>query len=367
LQLLTIHFDSTGGAADRLRTAVRQNQWSVPILIGSDDVGAVYNILYRYLFDRHRDLTLPTAFLTNPVGEIVRVYQGPLDPEHVNRDFRQLPESTEERIAKAFPFPGVTTVTDFPRNYLSYGSVFFQRGYLEQAEASFQRALRDDPTSAEALYGIGSVYLQQQKTGDAKQIFERATKASAAYPDTLPNAWNNLGLLATREGRTAEAIPYFEEAVRANPDHLIALTNLGNAYRQEKQWDQAKAALSHAIEVGPEDPEANYGLGMVYAQMNESERAYEYLQKALQLRPVYPEALNNLGILYLRTQRRDQAVASFEESIRVAPDFDQSYLNLARVYAIEEHPDKAREVLLELLKRRPDDPLAKKALGELPQ
>ena len=28
-----------------------------------DDVAAIYNILYRYLFDRHRDLTLPTSFL----------------------------------------------------------------------------------------------------------------------------------------------------------------------------------------------------------------------------------------------------------------------------------------------------------------
>ena len=368
LQLLTVNFDSqAAGNGDHVLNLTRTNRLSIPILIGSEDFGGVYNILYRYLFDRHRDLTLPTAFLIDPVGEIVKVYQGPLDVEHVDRDFREIPKTIAERIAKALPFPGVTTVTEFPRNYLSYGSVFFQRGYLDQAEASFQRALHDDPTSAEALYGIGSVYLQQQKTADARQAFERTTKATAAYPDTLPNAWNNLGLLATREGRTAEAIPYFEEALRANPDHLIALTNLGNAYRQEKRWEEARTVLTHAVEVGPDDPEANYGLGMVFAQLNDSDRAYEHLHKALQSRPVYPEALNNLGILYLRTQRRDQAVASFEESIRVAPDFDQSYLNLARVYAIEDHPEKAREVLQALLKRHPDHAVAKRALAELPQ
>jgi len=367
LQLLTLNFDLKAGRGDRIREVSRTNRLSMPILLGSEDVGAVYNILYRYLFDRHRDLKLPTSFLIDATGEIVKVYQGPLDLGRVDRDFREIPNTTEERIAKALPFPGVTTVTEFPRNYLSYGSVFFQRGYLEQAEASFQRALRDDSNSAEAFYGIGSVYLQQQKAADAKQAFERATKASAAYPDTLPNALNNLGLLATREGRTAEAVPYFEEALRANPDHLIALTNLGNAYRQEKQWEQARAVLTHAVEVGPDDPEANYSLGMVFAQLNDSGRAYEYLQKALQLRPVYPEALNNLGILYLRTQRRDQAVSSFEESIRVAPDFDQSYLNLARVYAVEDRPDKAREVLQELLKRHPNHAAAKNALTQLPQ
>src|SRR6202008_1315220 len=176
LQLLTVNLDSAG-AAERLRAVALQNHLSIPILPGAEDVGAVYNILYRYLFDRHRDLMLPTSFLINPDGEIVKVYQGPLQLDHVDRDFRELPKTTEERIAKALPFSGVNTTIDFPRNYLSYGSVFFQRGYLEQAEASFHRALRDDPTSAEALYGIGSVYLQQQKAADAKQAFERTIKA----------------------------------------------------------------------------------------------------------------------------------------------------------------------------------------------
>jgi tetratricopeptide (TPR) repeat protein len=366
VQLLTVSLDASQ-SLEHLRALARQNQLLFPILHGSEDVAAVYNIFYRYLFDRHRDLTLPTSFLIDVRGDVVKVYQGAIDSRHVQEDSRQIPQTVNERIAKALPFPGVTTVSEFPRNYLSYGSAFFQRGYLDPAVASFQRALRDDPSSAEALYGLGSAYLQQQKTTEAKQAFERATKASASYPDTLPNAWNNLGLLATQAGRTAQAIPYFQEALRANPDHLIALENLGNAYRHDKQWQQARSTLEHAVEVGPDDPEANYSLGMVFAQLDDSDRAYEYLQKALRLRPVYPEALNNLGVLYLRTQRRDQAVASFEECIRLAPAFDQSYLNLARVYGLEGQGGKARAVLLDLLKQRPDNPLAIKALQELPQ
>jgi tetratricopeptide (TPR) repeat protein len=259
----------------------------------------------------------------------------------------------------------VSDTSEFRRNYLSYGSVFFQRGYFDQAEASFRLALRDDPSSAEALYGLGSVSLKQEKTGEARASFERALKLHASYPDTLPNAWNNLGLLVTREGGTAEAIPYFQEALRLSPDHLIALDNLGNAYRQQKQWDEARKVLERAVAVGPQDAEANYGLGMVFTQTGDSDRAYEYLQRALRFRPVYPEALNNLGVLYLRTRRRDEAVASFEECIRVAPAFDQSYLNLARVYSIEGAPPKARTVLLELLKQHPDHAQAQKMMEDL--
>jgi tetratricopeptide (TPR) repeat protein len=364
LQLLTLNVDDPADPA-ALREFVQQHRLSFPIVPANEDIAGIYDIVYRFLFDRHRDLTLPTSFLINEKGEIVKIYQGSMNLQQVEEDFRHVPENSAPRLTKALPFPGVIESADFQRNYLSYGSVFFQREYFDQAEAAFRIALRDDPSSAEAVYGLGSVYLKQQKQSEAREAFERATRLQATYPDTLPNAWNNLGLMATQDGRTDQAIGYFQRALQLSPDHLIALDNLGNAYRQLKQWEEARKVLEHALAVHPQDAEANYSLGMVYAQTNDNARAYEYLQNALRLRPGYPEALNNLGVLYLRTGRRDEAVASFEECIRVAPAFDQSYLNLARVHAIEGEPDKARSVLRSLLKRHPDSTQAQKALAEL--
>jgi len=366
LQLVTINVDDPA-ELDGLRALAHDRQLSFPILRGSDDVAGIYDILYRQLFDRHRDMALPTSFLINGQGEIVKVYQGPVDAEHVEHDFRHIPQNAGERLACALPFPGITETTEFGRNYLSYGSVFFQRGYLDQAEASFRIALRDDPTSAEALYGIGSVCLNQLRNPEAREIFERAVKLSETYPDTLPNAWNNLGILSTREGHMDEAVEHFQKALQLSPDHVIALDNLGMAHRQLKRWDEARVAFERALKVNSADPEANYGLGMVYAQTDDTAHASEYLHNALRARPTYPEALNNLGILYLRTQRRDDAVATFEESMRVAPDFDQSYLNLARVHVIEGNSEKARAVLLELLKHHPDHAQAKQMLEQLLQ
>ena len=364
LQLLTINVDDPADP-ERLSAFARGRRLSFPILRGSSDVAAVYNLLYRYLFDRHRDLGLPTSFLIDDEGQIVKLYQGSVNPQHVEQDFRHIPQSNAERLARALHFPGVAETFEFGRNYLSYGSVFFQRGYFAQAEAFFRLALLDDPSSAEALYGMGSAQLNQQKAAEARESFERATKLHASYPDTLANAWNNLGLLATQEGRTDEAVRCFREALRLSPDHLIALNNLGNAYRLQKSWDEARKTFERALEISPIDAEANYGLGMVFAQADDTARAHDYLRRALQARPAYPEALNNLGILYLRTQRRDEAVAAFEECIRVAPSFDQSYLNLARVYSVEGAPEKARAVLLELLKQHPDHAQAQSMLKQL--
>ena len=362
-QLLTVNVDSN--EADKLTSWVSQRGYTFHVLRGSDDTIAIYNLLFRYLFDRHRDLGLPTSFLISARGDIVKVYQGILHPEHVEHDVQNVPETFAQRLHAGLPFPGITERTEFLRNYLSYGSVYFQRGYYEQAGAFFQHALDDDPASAEALYGLGSVYLQQGKNTEARECFEKTIQLQPSYPGTLPNAWNNLGLLSAREARTGEAIQDFQKALQLDPNHSIALLNLGNAYRQEKRWDEARDTLQHSVQLSPDDPEANYSLGMVFAQLNDSDAAYEYLQRALKLRPDYPEALNNLGILYLRTGRRDQAVANFERCIRVAPAFDQAYLNLARVYAVEGKPQDAKNVLLALLKQHPDHTQAQAMLQQL--
>lgn len=340
-------------------------EWNFPLVGAPEELVAVYNLLYGRLFDRHRDMPMPAAFLIDAGGDIAKIYQGTLQLDHVDSDFRRIPKTAAERMARSLPFAGVSTTYEVGRNYLSFGAVFYDRGYLEQAEEYFRLATKDDPAGAEPLYGLGSVYLDQKKPKEARECFERAVKAAANYPATLPNAWNNLGILSAREGKTDEAIGYFQKALAINPEHAVALQNLGNAYRQKKDWDAARKTLEHALTLNPQDAEANYGLGMVYAQLNDTGRAYDFLQKALAARPAYPEALNNLGILYLRTGRPEEAKKSFAESIRVAPEFEQAYLNLARVYAIEGDKARARAILEELLKVHPDQAQAKKELEEL--
>ena len=346
-------------------SSLPKEQYSFPVLKASPEIIAVYNLLFRQIFDRHRDMSVPISFLIDPAGNIVKIYQGSFSPEKFEEDVQVIPKNDSERLAKALPFAGLHETYEFERNYLSFGFVFYERGYFLQAQEFFAQALKDDQNSAEALYGLGSAYLQLQKTTEARECFQRVLKLHASYPGTLPNAWNNLGILAAREGNYDAAIEYFQHALQIDPQHSIALGNLGSAYRQKKDWAQAKTTLERALAINPDDPEANYSLGMVYAQQNDTEQAYEYLQKAIAARPAYPEALNNLGILYLHTGKSAEAKQSFEQAIRVAPDYDQAYLNLARVYATQGDREKAKTVLRQLLQQHPDYAQAKAELKQL--
>jgi tetratricopeptide (TPR) repeat protein len=358
IEFLVIDVDAT-------ESSLPKEQYSFPVLKASPEIIAVYNLLFRQIFDRHRDMSVPISFLVDPAGNIVKIYQGSFSPEKFKEDVRGIPKNDSERLAKALPFAGLYESYEFERNYLSFGFVFYERGYFQPAKEFFAQALKNDATSAEALYGLGSAYLQLQKTMEARDCFQRALKLHASYPGTLPNAWNNLGILAAREGDYDAAIEYFQHALQIDPQHSIALGNLGSAYRQKQDWAQAKTMLERALAINPDDAEANYSLGMVYAQQSDTEHAYEYLQKAIAARPAYPEALNNLGILYLHTGKPAEAMQSFEQAIRVAPEYDQAYLNLARVYAIQGDREKAKTVLRQLLEQHQDHPQAKAELKQL--
>ncbi len=134
-----------------------KNTPSFPLLLGTQDVAGVYNIIYRYLFDRRRDLALPTSFLVDQDGMIVKVYQGPVDPERLAEDVKSAPRTAADRAVKALPLPGTLYLGEFQRNDFTYGVAFFQHGYLEQAEASFKQVIATKPDDPEAYYNLGTL------------------------------------------------------------------------------------------------------------------------------------------------------------------------------------------------------------------
>ena len=338
-----------------------QGSFSFPLTSATQEVLGLYNIVYRHLFDRRRDLGVPTSFLINATGMIVKVYQGLIDPRKVETDVRAVPETAEERMQRALPFPGLLCQSSFQRNDFTYGVAFFQRGYLDQAADSFQQVIAAKPNDPEGYYNLGTLNLRRNNFPEAKRYLEQTLKLKPDYPE----AWNNLGMIAAQQGNADDAIRNFEKSLVQRPGYAIALLNLGNVYRRKGLFDKALDVLNQARTLQPDDPEIHYALGMLFAQQNQSDRAVDSLRKAIELRPDYPEAMNNLGVLFVRAKDYSKAEQQFETCIRIVPGFDQSYLNLARLYAVQGDKDKARQVLLELQSKQPDNQNARRALEML--
>jgi Flp pilus assembly protein TadD/peroxiredoxin len=350
LTILAVNLDpreKLGDARDFLAT----NKFSFPVMFSTDEMVGVYNIIYRYLFDRRRDLSIPSSFLVDADGMIVKLYQGQIETATLLQDAKRIPTTPADRTQKALPFKGKLYRDSFQRNDFTYGVAMFQHGYLEQAEASFQEVIRAKPDYAEGYYNLGTLSLRKNDFDDARKYLETSLKLRPEYPE----AWNNLGMMAAQQGRTDEAIADFNRSLELRPTYATALLNLGNVYRRAKEFAKAEDALTRAWQLQPDDPEANYSLGMFYAQQDQLQKASEYLQKAVALRPGYPEALNNLGVLLVRQQEYAGAEKEFTTCIAVAPSFDQSYINLARLYMLENDKARAEETLQQLLQQQPQN------------
>ena len=358
--ILAVNVDDAGDRP-KARSLAAQERLSFPVVFATDDVAGVYNIIYRYLFDRRRNLAIPTSFLLDKEGMIVKVYQGAIDPRRLAEDVRSAPTTAADRTQRALPLGGVLYQGRFQRNDFTYGVALFQHGYLDQAAESFTQVIANKPDDPEGYYNLGTLNLRRNDFVQARYYLEQTLKLRPNYPE----AWNNLGMIAAQEGHAEEAVKNFQQSLLLRPGYGTALLNLGNIYRRQHSFDKAQEFLDQALTIQPDDPEVNYSLGMLYAQQGQMQRASDYLQKAIDLRPDYPEALNNLGVLLVREQDYAKAEEQFKTCIRLAPNFDQSYLNLARLYVLRNNKEQAREVLQELLALQPQNPAAKQALEML--
>lgn len=360
LKIVAINVDGPGHA-EEARKAVGQYRSFATVLFATEEMSGIYNILYRHLFDRRRDLPIPVSLLVDSKGMIVKVYQGLVNPSHIIEDSNSIPGDDQARMRLALPFQGLLMQDTFERNDFTYGVALYQHGFLDQAAESFRQVTVSKPDDPNAYYNLGTLNLRRNRLEEAKDYLQK----TVALKPSFAEAWNNLGMLAAQQGDADEAIKDFQESIRIRPSYFTAHLNLGNVYRRQRAFDKAEDSLFRALSIRPDDSEIQYSLGMLFAQQSDFDRAAKYLEQAIAIRPNYPEARNNLGVVYVRRQDYRRAEEEFLAGIKVAPQFDQSYLNLARLYVAQNDRQKARDVLHNLLLLQPENASAKQALEML--
>jgi len=360
LRCAAVSLDEPGRVTDARKIAVRYRS-AATMLFATEEAAGIYNLVYRHLFDRQRDLPIPFSLLLDSDGMIAKVYQGFTDSSRFASDSNSIPENQERRMRYALPFPGLLVQDTFERNDFTLGVAFYQHGFLDQASESFQQVIAAKPHNANAYYNLGTLNLRRNRPDEAKHYLQKTVELQPNFAE----AWNNLGMLAAQQGNADEAIEDFQRSVNIRPNYSTAYMNLGNLYRRQQSFGKATDALTRALSLRPDDPEIQYSIGMLCAQQENLEEAARHLERAIELRPNYPEALNNLGVLYVKRKNYEKAEEEFRTGIKVAPGFEQSYLNLARLYAIQNNRQKARAIVEQLLRLQPDSSKAREAMSVL--
>jgi tetratricopeptide (TPR) repeat protein len=324
----------------------------------SPDVAAGYALFRRYLFDYRTDLLLPMLILIDERGLAHKVYPGVPTEGRLREDLKLLREPDRQRLA--LPFPGRYYAPP-NRNNFRLGSAFFWAGYPEQALVYLNEVIREQPDNGKAYLAVGYIHLEAGREGPARQHLERAAQLLPKAAD----ARTYLGRLEMAAKRYPEALRDFEQALALDPTSSFALMSAGQAHEALGDNAAAEALFRRALANDGKNADAANQLGLLLVRQNHLEDARRSFEQAIAAQRDHVWAINNLGVLYMQIQKVDDAVAAFRYGIEVAPDEETSYLNLARVYARAGDRAKARDILQQLIARKPTNAAGLKALREL--
>ncbi len=141
------------------------------------------------------------------------------------------------------------------------------------AITEFKKCLVLDKQHSEAHYHLATAYLQEEELQKALNHYLQQLSISPHL-----DAYYNIGVLLTTLNRNEEAIPYFEEVLRLDPDYQNAHLNLGVIHLK---FGRQTAAINHyeqALKINPKDSEINYILaGLSQSEATPSTAPAQYL------------------------------------------------------------------------------------------
>ena len=332
----------------------------VPVIAAGPDLAMSYALVNRHLFMNRQDLRLPTAFLVDGGGTVVKVYRAAFEPAGIAADAAAIDAATPEaRLARAVPFPGTFHAPLPQRNFLPYGRELMDQGLDAAAVVAFERAAQAAP-NASTLYRLGTLLAKSGEPGRARAAYERAL---AMQPD-LSEAMNDLGALLAQGGDLDGAVARFRAALAATPDYPDALNNLGYALLVMGQNEEARRLYERALALQPDFPEALNNLGLLHGRAGNLPEAERLFRDALAKRETYGEAASNLALVLVNTNRADEAARILQAFIAKAPAFEGSYVTLARIHLSRGQIAEGTAVLERLLQRNPTHPLGREMLQQ---
>ncbi|GLB53089.1 hypothetical protein NBRC110019_21290 [Neptunitalea chrysea] len=152
-------------------------------------------------------------------------------------------------------------------------------------------------------------------------------------------------------GKTEKAIKYYNKSIQGeSDDDKSAYNNLGNIYKDQKEYEKAIQNYKKAIQIDPNFAYPYNGLGTVYCNQKKYEKAIQYYEKAIKINPDYLTPYNGLGTVYCNQKKYEKAIQYYEKAILINPDFAAPYYNLADLYYNNNKLERAKENYQKYLK-----------------
>lgn len=190
----------------------------------------------------------------------------------------------------------------------------------DEAVQGYQELLNKDPKNADLLFRLAESY---RRKGDLNKAVDQLRLAAQAAPN------NTKPLLMLAEildgtGRAEQAQPIYEQILKIQPDHPVALNNL--AYiKAEKGVDleEALGMVRRAQQKDPHSDEIADTLGWIYIRKNLSEDAVRVFQDLTTKEPKNPIFHYHFGMALQEKGDKTAARRELEEALKDSPSKPQ--------------------------------------------
>jgi uncharacterized caspase-like protein/tetratricopeptide (TPR) repeat protein len=151
--------------------------------------------------------------------------------------------------------------------------------HYSKAVAEFRNALTLDPEFSQAALYLARASNALFNEDDAQKYFRRAIQID---PDYLEARAGYGGMLLDRND-VDEAIRQFEAVLQRDPRHVLALTNLAEAYRQKELYAESVESAGKAIQLAPQYAEPHLWLAESLRLSGSYEKAKSGYEEYLRL------------------------------------------------------------------------------------
>jgi tetratricopeptide (TPR) repeat protein len=192
----------------------------------------------------------------------------------------------------------------------------------ENKDAAAFRKLKEaealNPDDPFTHFALGIFYFNKEKYDMAIDHYKKCMELK---PD-FASVRNNIGLAYLKKGDYDIAISFFkgltDNYVYATPHY--PLFNLGQAYYYKKDYKTAEQYFQKALEAEPEYVIAIHWLGRTELEMGKTSDAIKSLNKAISINASVPEIYFDLGRAFKVLGKKNDALKAFQRVIEIDPE-----------------------------------------------
>jgi tetratricopeptide (TPR) repeat protein len=161
------------------------------------------------------------------------------------------------------------------------------------------------------------------------------------------------------KGDSAGAVPFFQRAIRLDPNFAMAYASLGTSYNNLGETSQAAENTRKAYELRERVSERekfyieSHYHDFVTGDLEKGRQVYELWAQTYPRDTVPP---NNLGVIYGNLGQHDKALAEIRETFRLDPSSGLSYAGLVADYLNLNRLEEARATAEEAQAKKFDSP-----------